>query len=172
LNASAPDILETPDFNPINLVAQYHQLEVEFTEWAARTGGSVIEFHCYTWSKYLPPSRDDQVWDMISPTVKKIYPEIFDRDFKVLDLHVNSFQNFASFEQGLINYRPYTDSLDKLFLKNVFVAGDWVRTPFPSALMERAVSTGRLAANEVLIRDKVRQVPLTVVNPKGPGFGL
>ena len=44
LNASAPDILETPDFTPINLVAQYHLLEAEFASWANKTGGSVIEF--------------------------------------------------------------------------------------------------------------------------------
>jgi isorenieratene synthase len=170
MNSSAPDILETPDFSPINLIAQYHLLEAEFAEWAARSGGSVIEFHCYTWSKYFNASDDVHVWGLISPTVKKIYPEIFDRDFKVLATHVNSFQNFASFEHGLIKFRPYTDSLDKLNLKNVFLAGDWVRTPFPSALMERAVSTGRLAANEILLRDHVRQASLTVVNPRGPGI--
>ena len=50
------------------------------------------------------------------------------------------------------------------------LAGDWINTQFPSALMERAVSTGRLAANEVLLKDHVRQVPLLVVNPKGPGI--
>lgn len=44
LNASAPDILETPDFTPINLIAQYHLLEEEFIVWANETGGSVMEF--------------------------------------------------------------------------------------------------------------------------------
>lgn len=62
LNDSTPNILETPDFTPINLsmycksvyisdestklklswiqVAQYHLLEEEFKEWAAKTGGA------------------------------------------------------------------------------------------------------------------------------------
>lgn len=40
LNSSAPDILETPDFTPINLIAQYHLLEEEFALWANKTGGS------------------------------------------------------------------------------------------------------------------------------------
>ena len=44
LNSSAPDILETPDFTPINLIAQYHLLEEEFIVWANKTGGSVMEF--------------------------------------------------------------------------------------------------------------------------------
>lgn len=134
-------------------------------------GGSIMEFHCYTWSKTFNPNvPDSQVWSLISSTVKEIYPEIFTRGFKILGYHVNSYRNFASFERGLNPFRPMTDTLAKKGLGNIYVAGDWVKTPFPSALMERAVSTGRLAANECLIRDQVRQVELTVVNRKGPGF--
>ena len=40
LNETRPDILETPDFYPINLIAQYHLLEHESTVWANKTGGS------------------------------------------------------------------------------------------------------------------------------------
>jgi hypothetical protein len=48
----------------------------------------------YTFSKYLPSNTtDEQIWPLISPTVKLIYPEIFDRNFKVLAYHVNSHQN-------------------------------------------------------------------------------
>lgn len=171
LNSSAPDILETPDFSPINLVAQYHLLEEEFSIWAKKTGGSVIEFHCYTWSKYFDSNvTDDQVWKLISPTVNLIYPEIFERNFQVLAYHVNSYKNFASFELGLNSNRPFVDSLVKTNLNNIYLTGDWVRTPFPSALMERAVSTGRLAANQILLNDHVRQSSLLVVNSKGPGL--
>ena len=171
LNASAPDILETPDFTPVNLIAQYHLLEEEYASWSQRTGGSVLEFHCYTWSKHLPSNAtDSQVWGYIAPTVFQIYPEIFERDFQVLSYHVNSFQNFASFEHGLNPFRPYVDTLASVNLSNIYWAGDWVRTRYPSALMERAVSTGRQAANEILIRDRVRQASLTVVNSKGPGL--
>lgn len=113
---------------------------------------------------------DYQVWFKIAPTVKEIYPEIFDRDFQPLAYHVNSYQNFASFETGLFHSRPSVDTMAKIGLGNMFLAGDWVKTPFPAALMERAVSTGRMAANEVLIRDHVRQANMTVVNLKGPGL--
>lgn len=33
-----PNILETPDFEPINLVVQFDLLEDEYREWAAETG--------------------------------------------------------------------------------------------------------------------------------------
>ena len=171
LNSSAPNILETPDFAPVNLVAQYHLLEQEFIDWSNKTGGSVVEFHCYTWSAHFNKNASDsEVWGLISPTVKEIYPEIFDRNFQVLAYHVNSFQNFASFEKGLLSARPYVNSFASNKLAGFYVAGDWVRTDYPSALMERAVSTGREAANQILLKDNVRQVPLLVVNKKGPGI--
>jgi uncharacterized protein with NAD-binding domain and iron-sulfur cluster len=172
LNSSTPKILETPDFTPINLVAQYSRLEEEFINWANKTGGSVIEFHLYTWSKYFPKDTpDNKVWELISPSVNLIYPEIFTKNFKVLFTHVNSFENFSSFQKGLLKYRPTTRSLADNGLNNAYLAGDWIKTNYPSALMERAVSTGREAANQVLLKDGVQQVPMLVVNKEGPGFG-
>lgn len=38
LNASAPAILETSEFEPINLIAQFHLLEDESQAWANKTG--------------------------------------------------------------------------------------------------------------------------------------
>ena len=129
-----------------------------------------MEFHCYTWSNFFDKDADDsKVWGLISPTAKLIYPEIFDRDFKVLAYHVNKYQNFASFQKGLLPMRPKTDACDQANLNNFFMAGDWIKTDYPSSLMERAVSTGREAANQVLLRDNVRQASLKVTNLKGPG---
>lgn len=39
------DILETPDFEPVNLIAQYHLLEAECAAWANKTGGA-SRFRC------------------------------------------------------------------------------------------------------------------------------
>lgn len=104
----------------------------------------VIEFHIYTFSKYFPKNAtDEQVWPLISPTVQKIYPEIFDRNFKILAYHVNSLQNFASFEKGLYLNRPTVKTIaEKCYLDNVYISGDWIKTSYPVCLMERAVSTG------------------------------
>jgi len=83
----------------------------------------------YTFSKYLPSNAtDEQIWPLISPTVKLIYPEIFDRNLKILAYHVNSHQNFASFEKGLYLIRPYVQTLAKTCsLANTFLAGDWIK---------------------------------------------
>ncbi|XP_013419238.1 uncharacterized protein LOC106179957 [Lingula anatina] len=168
LNASTPDILETPQHTPVNLVAQYHRLEQEASAWANKTGGSVLEFHLYKWAH--GDVADDQVWTIISPTVKLIYPEIFERMFNILGYHVNSFENFSSFELNLQMFRPNSSFPMECGLPNLHLAGDWLKTAYPSALMERAVSTGREAANQILLSDRVKQVELIVTSSKGPGI--
>ena len=44
------------------------------------------------------------------------------------------------------------------------------KTDYPAALMEKAVSTGREAANLCLFLDDVREVELTVTDSKVPGL--
>ena len=48
--------------------------------------------------------------------------------------------------------------------------GDWVKTDYPSALMERAVSTGREAANLALYADDVRAAVVVETSKHGPGL--
>ncbi|MCZ7684991.1 MAG: FAD-dependent oxidoreductase [Sandaracinaceae bacterium] len=43
---------------------------------------------------------------------------------------------------------------------NVVLAGDFVKMPFPTALMERATASGMLAANHLLDRWDVHGEPL------------
>jgi isorenieratene synthase len=88
----------------------------------------------------------------------------------VLAYHVNSYRNFASFEKGLTAFRPKATVFQQANLSGIFIAGDWIFTNYPSALMERAVSTGREAANGILLSDHVRQASLLVTNPRGPGI--
>ena len=53
---------------------------------------------------------------------------------------------------------------------STFLAENCIKTTYPAYLMARAVTTGREAANEVLLRDHVRQASMTVINSKSPGF--
>ncbi|CEL94580.1 unnamed protein product [Vitrella brassicaformis CCMP3155] len=169
LNADRPDIMETPDWSPVNLVAQYHMLEDDASEWAKRTGGAVVEFHCYTWTR--PDTRDEEVWGVIRPTVVMILPEVEERSIRVVGYHVESHHNFPSFSRGTNAARPNFDTpLQQANITNLAFAGDWLRPTYPSALMERAVSTGRQAANLLLKRFGVQQVPLVVPPTNGPGL--
>jgi isorenieratene synthase len=50
---------------------------------------------------------------------------------------------------------------------SLLLAGDWVRLPFPSALMERAAVAGVLAAGDVLAAAGARAEPVEVIRPRG-----
>ncbi len=162
-----PDVLETPQHKPINLLAQFQLLEKESAEWAEKTGGSVIEFHLYN-SPQLVDVPDDRLWDHIRPVALELMPDLANAN--VLGQTVGSYDNFSSFEVGQGTIRPYADFAQKVGLANVSMAGDWIQTGYPSALMERAVCTGREAANLALLSDNVRQAPLVVTSSHGPGL--
>lgn len=165
-------VLETPDAAPVNLVAQYHLLEEESARWAASTGGSVLEFHLYTWEGGVEAGEDvHALWAYLQPTVcTYILPELCRRNFTLLDGAVAHHDDFPSFRKGLHRYRPMSRTPAEIGLPGLALAGDWLATDYPSALMERAVATGREAANVVLLQDGVRQVPLPVTTPHGPGL--
>lgn len=169
LPKNTSDILETPEHDPINLIAQFHLIEDESAEWAKKTGGSVMEFHLYALDSEMADLEDDQIWDRIRPVVLDIYPQM--ADFKVLGYNVNSYENFPSFAKGQQSFRPNVRyPFEKADIANMYWCGDWIQTDFPSFLMERAVSTGFEAANEILYKYGVKQTPLKAVSNKGPGL--
>ena len=111
---------------------------------------------------------DFEVLNYLKPTVLELMPEL--ADARVIDFTVGRYHDFTSFEVGQGSIRPRSGFPIEAGLTNLCFAGDWLHTDYPSALMERAVSTGREAANHVLLADTVRQASLTVTASKGPGF--
>lgn len=165
-NPDRPDVIETPEHDPVALICNYHLLEDEPREWAERTGGAVIEFHLYDLDHELAVAPDDEVWGLISPTVFEIVPEL--EQAQVLGYTIGNYENFTSFGTGLAEYRPFPGTPIEEGLSNLVLAGDWIAAPAPTALMERSALTGRLAANECLLRDGVREVGYSHVTPIGP----
>ena len=166
--AGRPDILETPQHKPVNLIALYHLLEDEYREWAERTGGSVMELHLYADERWGRLS-DDEAYQLALPILNELYPEL--RGAQVLDLSVGTYHDFTSFETGQGAIRPASDTpWIEYQMQGLAFAGDWVSTEYPSALMEKAVATGREAANHFLLEDRVRQVPIKATSRRGPGL--
>ena len=162
-----PDVIETPQFRPLHLLAQFHLLEGESKKWSEKTGGSVIEFHFYA-DPEIAGLPEDQVWPRVKDIIFKVLPEL--KDGKVLDKVIGTYHNFTSYDVGQGKIRPKSDYPASIGIDNLFFAGDWVQTGYPSALMERAVATGREAANHILMKDKVKQVPIKVASSLGPGL--
>jgi len=167
MDAELPDIIETPQHPPINLVTQFHKLESESAEWADRTRGSVLEFHLYA-NDELARMSDDEVWPYIKDTAIELIPGL--ASARIVGQTVGSYHDFTSYEVGQGEIRPGSDFPQQVGAERMSLAGDWVATEYPAALMEKAVSTGREAANLCLLHDDVRQVPLVVTNSRGPGL--
>ena len=165
--AGTPDIIETPQHPPINLITQFHLLEDESAEWARRTGGSVLEFHLYA-NETLGGMGDDEVWPYIRQTAMELLPDM--QGARILGQTVGSYHDFTSYEVGQGSLRPSSGFALDAGAKQLSLAGDWIATQYPSALMEKAVCTGREAANHCLLNDAVRQVGMTVTPNDGPGL--
>jgi len=91
----------------------------------------------------------------------EIVPEL--RGATILHRELVNQKNFSGFPPRSHAQRPTSATA----VPNLFLAGDWVRMPFPCALMERAVSSGFLAANEILSREGLQRRTLYSVHPRG-----
>jgi isorenieratene synthase len=142
----------------LDSVSLYHRIEREPARWARQTGGSVLELHAYA-----APTGIDAVTlgDRMRAELAVLWPEsaalsIVDRDDRL-------GYDAPAFDVDSAGTRPgvVTDAA------GLFLAGDWVRLPIPSALMERAATSGLLAANAILERHAVAPHAVFSVPPRG-----
>jgi isorenieratene synthase len=91
----------------------------------------------------------------------EVVPEL--RAATMLHKQLVNQKNFAGFPPGSFSDRPSTTTSTR----NLMFAGDWVKMPFPCGLMERAISSGLLAANAILQQEGAQRRPLYSVNPEG-----
>ena len=142
----------------LDSVTVYSRLEAGSARWARATGGEVLELHAYAAADGISPTiAADRMWTELC----LLWPEtarlpVVDRDARV-------GHDAPGFPPGSDASRPGVRTGDPSLL----LAGDWVRLPFPSALMERAAVTGVLAAGDVLAAAGVRAEPVEVIRPHG-----
>lgn len=142
----------------IDNISLYHLFESESRDWAARTGGSVVELHAYG----VPGGVDEDAvrTDLLS-ALREFYPEF--RDARVLEERFLWRQDCPAFAPGSFASRPTPETTSP----RVALAGDFTRLPIPTALMERATSSGFLAANHLLAGWGVRGEDIWSVPRKG-----
>jgi isorenieratene synthase len=142
----------------LDSVSLYHRLERASAQWARRTGGAVVELHAYA----APDGVDAATAaDRMRRELAALWPET--AAMTVLDVDARVGHDAPAFGLGSDATRPGVESdADGLYL-----AGDWVRMPFPCALMERAAASAALAANVVLRRAGAAPVPVRTVPPRG-----
>ena len=144
-------------------ISLYHLFEDESRDWARERGGSVVELHAYA----LPEGTSEATMrsDMLA-TLHLLYPET--RDARILEERLIVRQDCPAFRPGTARTRPRVVTPEP----GLVLAGDFVHTEFPTALMERAAATGMLAANHLLHGWGAAEEPLWSVVPRGLFAGL
>ncbi|MET7454334.1 FAD-dependent oxidoreductase [Streptomyces sp. NPDC005574] len=161
--AERPGFLGTSGYGSLDNVSVLERWEKEAARWAGRTGGSVVELHAYA-----VPESADRVGEQkrLVERLHEVYPET--RAAKVVDVRHEWRADCPMFPVGGYADRPTVRTPDP----GLVVAGDLVRTDLPVALMERAATSGFLAANALLERWGVRGQTLWTVPDRGRGAAL
>lgn len=141
-------------------ITLYHRIQAPYIDWAKRTGGSVVELHAYCYKETEFPHQE-ALLTTFEQELYEIVPDL--QQAKMLHRELVNQKNFSGYPPNSYAERPGTSTV----IPNLVFAGDWVKMPFPSGLMERAVSSGLLAANEILHREGLQRRSLFSVNPEG-----
>ena len=142
----------------VDSVTVYSRLESGSARWARRTGGDVVELHAYAVPDGISAAdAADRMWTELGG----LWPEV--PGLRVLDRDCRVGHDAPGFPPGGDADRPGVRTDDP----GLLLAGDWVRLPFPSALMERAAVTGMLAAGDVLTGTGARAERVEVIRPYG-----
>ncbi|MCL7957336.1 MAG: FAD-dependent oxidoreductase [marine benthic group bacterium] len=149
----------TAGFPLLDNISLYHLFEAESREWAARTGGSVIELHAYGMPEH---STEAEIRTAMLAGLHELIPE--SRDAGLVHEEFFIERDCPAFPPGGHAQRPGVETPEP----GLALAGDFVRMDFPTALMERATASGFLAASVLLRPHGVSPEPLQSVALKGP----
>lgn len=141
-------------------ITLYHRIQDQFIAWHEKSGGSVVELHAYCYKETEFPNQQ-ALLTTFEQELYEIVPPL--KEATLLHRELVNQKNFSGYPPGSYAARPETGTC----VPNLIFAGDWVKMPFPCGLMERAVSSGLLAANEILHQQGVQRRSLFSVNPEG-----
>jgi isorenieratene synthase len=143
VRADRPGFLGTAGYPTLDNVSVLERYEDEARAWAGRTGGSVVELHAYA----LPEGCDEAAERArLLDQLHTVYPET--RAARIVDARHELRADCPLFPPGGFRHRPEVAGPDPWLV----VAGDHVRVDLPVALMERAATSGTMAANTLLSR--------------------
>ncbi|MEW5851455.1 MAG: FAD-dependent oxidoreductase [Myxococcota bacterium] len=163
VSATRPAYAQTTGFGILDAILLPHWFSDESAHWAARTGGSVVALHAYA----VPRSMDEaEAKREMLEALFGLYPEL--RGARVLDERYVVGHDAPAFPPGSIEHRLRVSTPSV----GVTVAGDHVAMALPTAVMERAVTSGIMAANHLLnlwgVREEiVWSVPARGLFPRG-----
>ena len=163
VDARRDGFLGTSGYGPLDNVSVLERWEGEAARWARHSGGSVVELHAYAVDPGADRARTEAE---LTEQLHRVYPET--RGARVLDARHVWRADCPLFPVGGYPRRPAVRTPHP----HLVLAGDLVRCDLPVALMERAATTGFLAANALLARWGVAGHPLWSVPTAGRSAAL
>ena len=162
-----PAFAGTAGMGIVDNISCVHRYQDEARRWAARTGGAVMELHAYAVPDTFGRPLDEQrVKADLLAALHSCYPEFIGA--QIIEERFVVRADCPAFTPGSWARRPTVATPHA----RVVLAGDLVKLPFPTALMERAVSSGFLAANALLSQWGMAPEPVWSIPPRGVLAGL
>jgi isorenieratene synthase len=156
-NGRAP-FVGTTGVGELDNISLYQLFENESREWSEKHGGSVVELHAYAVPEHF--SEEELRRDLLD-ALHMLYPET--QNARVLDERFIMAQDCPAFAPGSHASRPVVQTP----FDGITLAGDFVKLPIPSALMERAAASGFMAANHILGRTDADPEPVLSISTRG-----
>lgn len=166
VNADRAPFAGTTGLGILDNISLYEKLEDECRAWSDKTGGSVVELHAYA----VDPTWDEaRIREDLLRGLHAAYPETIDA--RIVEDRFLVRRDCPAFRPGDQSVRPTVETTKR----NLYLAGDFVKLPFASALMERAVTTGFMAANHITAAhgappEEIRTVPVRGLLSGAPGL--
>lgn len=144
-----PAFIATSGYGPLDNVSVLERFEAGAARWTDEHGGSVVELHAYACDDDVLHDPTSMV-EELERQMHRIFPETASLDVRHREVLVRD-------DCTLIGPHRWADRPGvETPWESLVMAGDWVRCDYPVALMERAATTGYLAANRLLERWGVR----------------
>lgn len=141
--ASTPGFLGTSGFGPLDNVSVLDRFEGTAARWAREHAGSVVELHAYALTE-TGPAAERALRAELRRRLEHLHPELRGAGTVAEEWLVRD-------DCPLIGLRPWQERPTAATPDpRLVVAGDWLRTDAPVALMERAAVTGLQAADALL----------------------
>jgi len=159
LEQELPFFIFTDRVKLLDSISLYHNLEDASAKWAKKTKGGIFELHSYAVPDDVPGKTEIR-----KHFLEELYvylPEL--KAAKILYEYHQLRDDFTAFHTGLYAGRPTYDPR----INNLYLAGDWVKLPYPAMLMEAATTSALLSANAILQSEGLRPEPIFSVPLKG-----
>jgi len=141
VNSDRAAFMGTGGRPPLDNVSVLERYERQAADWSVEVGGSVVELHAYAVT-----APEGGLSDHLVDRLHELYPETARAN--ILGERVLRRNDCPRFAPGDFDRRPTVDTP----CEGLVLAGDGIRVDLPVALMERAATTGWLAANRLLQR--------------------